>query len=165
MIRVILMCLFIVSSTHDIHFTKSTIDYNEQTQTLQVVMNVFTDDLELSIERTHEGLNLEIGGENQHEHTDSLVAAYLTDHIICKNVMQDVNFKFIGFEYDYDICYLYLESDTFSIKSYDEFYLSVPMFFEFFDDQENVVDLHLPQKDERFIFTKQSSSYTFPRTP
>ena len=165
MIRVILMCLFIVSSTHDIHFSKSTIDYNEETQTLQVVMNVFTDDLELSIERSHEGLNLEIGGANQHELTDSLVAAYLIDHIICKNEMQDVNFKFIGFEYDYDICSLYLESDTFTVKLHDEFYLSVPMFFEVYDDQENVVDLHLLKKDESFIFTRQSSSYNFQRTP
>ena len=61
------MCMFIASSTHDIHFTKSTMDYNEETQTLQVVMNVFTDDLELAIERSHEGLDLEIGSENQHE--------------------------------------------------------------------------------------------------
>lgn len=165
MIRVILMCLFIVSSTHDIHFTKSTIDYNEETQTLQVVMNVFTDDLELSIERSHEGLDLEIGGENQHELTDSLVADYLIDHIIYKNGLQDVNFNFIGFEYDYDICYLYLESDTFTVKLQNEFYISVPMFFEFYDDQENVVDLHLLEKDESFIFTRQSSSYNFQRTP
>ena len=75
--------------------------------------------------------------------------------------MQDVNFKFIGFEYDYDICYLYLESDTFTVKLQDEFYLSVPMFFEVYDDQENVVDLHLLKKDESFIFTRQSSSYNF----
>ncbi len=58
------MCLFIVSSTHDIHFTKSTIDYNEETQTLQVVMNVFTDDLELAIERSRKGLDLEIGSSS-----------------------------------------------------------------------------------------------------
>ena len=75
------MCMFIASSTHDIHFTKSTMDYNEETQTLQVVMNVFTDDLELAIERSHEGLDLEIGSENQYEQTDSLVADYLLDHI------------------------------------------------------------------------------------
>jgi hypothetical protein len=128
-------------------------------------MNVFTDDLELSIERSHEGLDLEIGGENQHELTDSLVADYLIDHIIYKNGLKDVNFRFIGFEYDYDICYLYLESDTFTVKLQNEFYISVPMFFEFYDDQENVVDLHLLEKDESYIFTRQSSSYNFQRTP
>jgi hypothetical protein len=41
----------------------------------------------------------------------------------------------------------------------------VPMFFEFYDDQENVVDLHLLEKDESYIFTRQSSSYNFQRTP
>ena len=50
------MCMFLASSTHDIHFTKTTMDYNEETQTLQVVMNVFTDDLELAIESSHDGI-------------------------------------------------------------------------------------------------------------
>ncbi len=154
------MCLFIVSSTHDIHFTKSTIDYNEETQTLQVVMNVFTDDLELSIERSHEGLDLEIGGENQHELTDSLVADYLIDHIRYENGSRNVNFKFIGFEYDYDICYLYLESDPFAVNN-SNYYISVNMFFEVYEDQENVVDLHVKKCEESFIFTSHSAGTEF----
>ena len=156
MIRVLLMCMFIASSTHDIHFTKSIMDYNEETQTLQVVMNVFTDDLELAIERSHEGLDLEIGSDNQHEQTDSLVADYLLEHFLYENGSRDIKFKFIGLEYDYDICYLYLESDTFAVNTSD-YYLSVPMFFEVYDDQENVVDLHVQKREESFIFTRHSS--------
>jgi len=150
------MCLFIVSSTHDIHFTKSTIDYNEETQTLQVVMNVFTDDLELAIERSHEGLDLEIGSENQHAKTDSLVADYLIDHIRYEYGSRNVNFKYIGFEYDYDICYLYLESDPFAVNN-SNYYISVNMFFEVYEDQENVVDLHVKKCEESFIFTSHSA--------
>jgi hypothetical protein len=153
--------MFIVSSTHDIHFTKSTMNYNEETQTLQVVINVFTDDLEWAIERTHEALDLEIGAENQHELTDSLVGDYVLDHLIYKNEHRNVNFKFIGFEYDYDICYLYLESDNFIFEFQNETFLSVPIFFEVFDDQENVVDVHLPKRDESLIFTHQKLYWIF----
>ena len=92
MIRLLLMCLFIASSTHDIHFTKTTLDYNEETKTLQVVMNVFTDDLELAIESVHDGLELEIGAENQHELTDSLVGAYVIDHLMFKNNHKNIEF-------------------------------------------------------------------------
>ena len=98
MIRLLLMFLFIVSSTHDIHFSKSTIDYNEETKTLQVVINVFTDDLELAIERSHDGLDLEIGSENQHELTDSLVDDYAINQIYYTRNNEVVNFNFIGFE-------------------------------------------------------------------
>lgn len=161
MIIVLLMYMFIVSSTHDIHFTKSTMNYNEETQTLQVVINVFTDDLELAIERKHERLDLEIGAKYQHEHTDSLVGDYVLDHLIYKNGQRDVYFKFIGFEYDYDICYLYLESDNFTVEFQNETFLSVPIFFEVFDDQENVVDVHLPKRDESLIFTHQKSYWIF----
>lgn len=158
MIRLLLMFLFIVSSTHDIHFSKSTIDYNEETKTLQVVINVFTDDLELAIERSHDGLDLEIGSENQHELTDSLVDDYAINQIYYTRNNEVVNFNFIGFEYDYDICYLYIESDTLSIEQFDEIMIGVHMFFEVYDDQENVVDISIPYYEDNLILNRKTPS-------
>ena len=152
------MFLFIVSSTHDIHFSKSTIDYNEKTNTLQVVINVFTDDLELAIERSHDGLDLEIGSENQHELTDSLVADYSISQIYFKKNKENVNFSYIGFEYDYDICYLYIESDTLSFEQFDEVQIGVHMFFDVYDDQENVVDISTPFFEDNLILNRKSPS-------
>lgn len=155
MIRLLLMCLFIASSTHDIHFTKTTLDYNEETKTLQVVMNVFTDDLELAIESGHDGLDLEIGAENQHELTDSLVGAYVLDHFLYTNNMgRSLGFEFIGFEYDYDICYMYLESETHSYSRMNQFKYGVNMFIELYDDQENIVEINTPYYKDTQIFTK-----------
>lgn len=158
MIRLLLMFLFIVSSTHDIHFSKSTIDYNEETKTLQVVINVFTDDLELAIERSHEGLDLEIGSENQHELTNSLVDDYAINQIYYTRNNEVVNFNFIGFEYDYDICYLYIESDTLSIEQFDKIMIGVHMFFEVYDDQENVVDISIPYYEDNLILNRKTPS-------
>jgi hypothetical protein len=152
------MFLFIVSSTHDIHFSKSTIDYNEETKTLQVVINVFTDDLELAIERSHEGLDLEIGSENQHELTNSLVDDYAINQIYYTRNNEVVNFNFIGFEYDYDICYLYIESDTLSIEQFDKIMIGVHMFFEVYDDQENVVDISIPYYEDNLILNRKTPS-------
>jgi hypothetical protein len=152
------MFLFIVSSTHDIHFSKSTIDYNEETKTLQVVINVFTDDLELAIERSHEGLDLEIGSENQHKLTNSLVDDYAINQIYYTRNNEVVNFNFIGFEYDYDICYLYIESDTLSIEQFDKIMIGVHMFFEVYDDQENVVDISIPYYEDNLILNRKTPS-------
>jgi hypothetical protein len=150
------MLMFIASSSHDIHFSKSTVDYNEDSKTLQVVINVFTNDLELAIERSHDKLDLEIGADTQHEATDSFVADYCIQRIDFKRNNQEVDFNFIGFEYDYDICYLYLESDTLSIAKFDELLLGVNLFFELYDDQENVVDLTTPFSDDHFILNRDS---------
>jgi len=158
MIRLLLMFLFIVSSTHDIHFSKSTIDYNEKTNTLQVVINVFTDDLELAIEISHDGLDLEIGSENQHELTDSLVADYSISQIYFTKNKKKLNFSYIGFEYDYDICYLYIESDTLSFEQFDEVQIGVHMFFDVYDDQENVVDISTPFFEDNLILNRKSPS-------
>ena len=156
MIRILITLLFIASSSHDIHFSKSTVDYNENSKTLQVVINVFTDDLELAIERSHDALDLEIGAENQHEATDSLVADYCTHQIAFKKNNEQVDLEFIGFEYDYDICYLYLESDTLTMAQFDDILLGVSLFFDIYDDQENVVDLNTPFSEENFILNRDS---------
>ncbi|MAU75586.1 MAG: hypothetical protein CL831_01790 [Crocinitomicaceae bacterium] len=156
MIRILILLLFIASSSHDIHFSKSSVDYNENSKTLQAVINVFTDDLELAIERSHDKLDLEIGSETQHASTDSLVADYCIHQVVFKMNTQEVDFEFIGFEYDYDICYLYLESDTLTMTKFDDILLSVNLFFDVYEDQENVVDLSTPFSDDNFILNRES---------
>jgi hypothetical protein len=106
------------------------------------VINVFTDDLELAIEINNEGLDLEIGGEKQHVLTDSLVGRYALSNINITTSDTQLRFSYIGFEYDYDICYLYLESEPFSLDSV--FQVNVSYFYELYQDQENIVDISTP---------------------
>ena len=61
--------------------------------------------------------------------------------------------SFIGLEYDYDITYLYIESDTFDIKTHGALVVSV--FFELFPDQENIVDYQEGETEQSLIFTTQ----------
>jgi len=153
MIRNLLLCLFIASSTHDIHFSKSFVYYSTDARTLQTVINVFTDDLENAIETKHEGLDLEIGTDNQHILADSLVGDYILNHFKFTNNHLNIPMNFIGFEYDYDITYLYLESETFDINAPNT--LEISLFFEMFDDQENVVDYEGGILKQQLMFTSR----------
>jgi len=153
MIRNLLLCLFIASSTHDIHFSKSFVYYNPEARALHTVINVFTDDLEHAIEIQHDGLDLEIGSDNQHLLTDSLVEDYILRNFKFTNDSAVIPMSFIGLEYDYDITYLYIESDTFDIKTHVALVVSV--FFELFPDQENIVDYQEGETEQSLIFTTQ----------
>jgi len=153
MIRNLLLCLFIASSTHDIHFSKSFVYYSTDARALQTVINVFTNDLEHAIETKHKGLDLEIGSDNQHILTDSLVGDYILNHFKFTNNHINIPLNFIGLEYDYDITYLYVESDTFELKAPNT--LEVSIFFEIFDDQENVADFEGGQVKQGLMFTSQ----------
>ena len=89
-----------------------------------------------------------------------MVADYCLPRIVFKRNNKEVDFDFIGFEYDYDICYLYLESDTLSIAQFDELLLGVNLFFDVYDDQENVVDLSTPFSEENFILNRDSPDWS-----
>ena len=98
-------------------------------------------------------MDLEIGSDNQHLLTDSLVEDYILRNFKFTNDSEVIPMIFIGLEYDYDITYLYIESDTFDIKTNGA--LGVSVFFELFPDQENIVDYQEGETEQSLIFTTQ----------
>ena len=69
------MSLFILPFVHDFHFSRTKAHYNSETQTLQMSMNVFTDDLELAVRTMgHEDFKIDI---EPNALTDSLMSIYI----------------------------------------------------------------------------------------
>jgi hypothetical protein len=152
MIRVLLLTLFIASSYHDFHYSRSKILYNEETSTLQTCIHVFTDDLELAINR-NQAQSIEIGMSDEHV-VDSLIRAYSQDHFSISTSAKDLELEWIGFECEYDITFLYIESEPFDEDSL--YTLKIDLFMEMYDDQENVLDFTSPQIQEGHILTSHN---------
>ena len=74
MIRTLLLSLFILPVVHDFHFSRTRADYNIKTNTLQMSMNVFTDDLELAVSNMgNEGFKIDLEFNSV---ADSLIGIY-----------------------------------------------------------------------------------------
>ena len=135
MIRTVILSLFIGAIVHDFHFSRTKTHYNESTNTLQVTINSFTDDLEFALAK--EGSEFKIDLESTPV-GDSLINSYIQQKLIVNQGGSPLKLNWIGYECDYDITYLYLESDTFSLNlpiSIDQ-----TLFMELYDDQENLID-------------------------
>ena len=143
MIRILFISLIIGSSLHDFHFSKTVSDYNTTTQTLQTVSHLFTDDLESAIKLTY-GVDLRLGEQDEYVKADSLIQEYMFDNFEIITTSKPLELEWIGYEFDYDIVYTYIESEVHDCDS--TYSVRLNFFNEIFDDQENFIKINLPDQ-------------------
>ena len=150
MIRTLLFSLFILPVVHDFHFSRTKAHYNPETSTLQMSMNVFTDDLELALRNMgHEEFKIEIETDAV---TDSLIAIYALQNFKAHHAGEQIAMDWVGYECDYDVTYLYVESAPFQFDS--TLSIAQTILLDTYDDQENVLDFESPKTEESHIFTR-----------
>lgn len=158
MIRILFTCLILGSSYHDFHYSKTVSDYNTNTNTLQTVSHLFTDDLENAIKVTYD-IDLRLGEQDEFAQADSLIKDYILTNFEIKASGKSLELDWIGYEFDYDIVYTYVESEPHDLDSSYTFRLNY--FNEIFEDQENFIKLKLPQQTITDITNKSNTVADF----
>ena len=141
------MSLFILPFVHDFHFSRTKAHYNKDTETLQISMNVFTDDLELAVRTMgHEDFKIDIEPDAL---TDSLMSIYILSKFSSIHAGQQLKMDWVGYECDYDVTFVYIESEPFSLDN--TLQIDQTLLMEIFDDQENVLDFESSEIKESHI--------------
>tara|TARA_B110000285_G_C15129665_1_gene622680 strand:+ start:159 stop:692 length:534 start_codon:yes stop_codon:yes gene_type:complete len=127
--------------THDFHYSRMELNWNASTSTWQVVARAFTDDLEHALQADNStNLTLNLGDQLEHDSCDAWIAAYITKHCISSTVTSSneaVAWNYIGKDVEFDLTYLYFESQP--LARHDQLELATSFFFDLFDDQVNEV--------------------------
>ncbi|MFT6997010.1 MAG: hypothetical protein ACJAQ4_000755 [Cryomorphaceae bacterium] len=127
---------------HPFHVGLIEIEYNPITETYQVSMKLFTDDLEKGLEK-FSGLSLDITDSSYTEVSDSLMSVYIDQNFEIRSE-DKINLEFIGSEREYDVTWIYLESDKINPQNVcqvtNEILLSV------YSDQTHIVHFSLGEE-------------------
>lgn len=140
---------------HDFHASMTRIEYSAKNQSLQCIMNVFTDDLELALSNFH---HKEIKyKENQ---TDNYIIPYLSKIFVVKNKKNRVlPIQYIGSVRKPNTIQLYFEIPC---DKNDLSYLSVThtLLFEEFADQINTINFYVLGQKKSLTFTSSINTTT-----
>lgn len=131
-------CILLNLMTHDFHVSVTNAEYKDKTETLQISMKVFIDDLEDAIGDIEEKrITIEDAGTNPE--VDSLVFNYIREKFELISEGHRHKLQYVGHETELDICFIYLEVAQFPL----EYELSVrnSLFFDRFEDQSNIVNI------------------------
>lgn len=143
------------TSAHKFYISVTQIDYVKDEQSLQITTRIFIDDFESLIRKRYdESVTLDIKDESKK--VDLYIERYLGEKIKIKINNQIVSFNYLGKEYEDDIVYCYLEIED--VKSIEAFEISNKVFFDLYDEQQNIVKININNKNKSFMLIPDKSN-------
>ena len=130
-------------SFHPLHISVTDIEYDPKEEELEIMMRIFTDDLEKAIRQEKSDAELDLLKPKQTT-TDKLLEEYVKNHVFIKLDNSNKVMKYLGHEDEGQalICYV-LVSD---VKKWKTIEVKNDLLMEMFDDQSNLVHVTVDGK-------------------
>lgn len=148
LLLVILFPVLLSTSLHKFYVSVTEIEFVKEKKQVQLISRIFIDDFE-NVLRERYDQHLTLDAKNDNAKINALIEQYLNSKIAIKINGKDVNFKFIGKEYDNDIMFCYLQIDD--IKEVKTFGITNRLLFDKFQEQQNIVKFKINSKNKNII--------------
>ncbi|SEE52704.1 hypothetical protein SAMN04487765_2953 [Tenacibaculum sp. MAR_2010_89] len=152
-ITVVTFSLFSFATLHKYYLALTEIEYKENSQSVQMIMNVFIDDIEDAINKDY-NTDLQLSTKKEDKNTDSFIKKYLNKHFKVSINNNVKTYNFIGKEYDGDIVYFYLEIEK--ISSITSIEIKNDVLIEHFPEQKNLVKATIKKERKSLFLDKKN---------
>lgn len=140
-------------TAHKYYLSMTDIEYNEKSKSLEVIINVFMDDIELAVNKDY-NVNLQLSTKYELKKSNEYFEKYLKKKLLFKADQKNLSFNYLGKEYDGDLVYFYLEIPQVSEPELLE--VTNKILTTHFEDQRNVVKFKIGKKRTSEILTKSN---------
>ena len=145
---------FLAFSSHKYYLSLTDIEYNIEKNSLEIIINLFMDDLEYTVNKDFE-IDLKLSTKDELKNADKYFKNYLNKNLTFKIDNKQINFDYIGKEYEGDLIYFYLEID--SVNNPNSLELSNKLLLKYFKKQQNVVKLKNGKNRQSEILTYETN--------
>ena len=122
---------------HEVYVSLAQIEYNSESNALEVALKLFTDDTDRALGRYFRE-NLRLGEPDEHPQSDSLLTVYLQQKLIFTCNGQPLNLRFYGKEVSVEETWCYFDFPL-ECESDKELKVESRIFTEVFADQVNLM--------------------------
>jgi len=130
---------------HKFHTSLTTVAWNESSRTLEVVMQLFADDLEAGASKL---AGWDVALSRKHE---AAIFDFLEKHFVIRDKLGDpLNMTWVGMEMDVSRAWVYLEVPI--ANGLEGLELEQSVFLDQFDDQVNTVNITIGDAKHTLIF-------------
>ncbi|MBE7630320.1 DUF6702 family protein [Tenacibaculum piscium] len=153
---ILLLILPLLSfSVHKYYISLTEIDYKPETKSVQIIMNVFIDDIENAINKEY-NVDLQLVSKKELKNSDTLFFKYLEKHFKLKINQKEVHYNFIGKEYDGDIVFFYLEIEN--IADFKTIEIQNNVLMRHFSEQQNLIKASVNKERKSLFLTKKKDT-------
>lgn len=138
---------------HKFYVSNTLIEHAKEQKAVQITSRIFIDDFETLLrQRYDKDITLTI--ENEKSTVDFYIEKYLKEKFKIKINGQEVEFNFLGKEYEDDIMLSYLEIEN--IDNISLIQVTNRILFDVFSDQQNIVRFKMNSKYISRLLTKEN---------
>ena len=128
-------CFILISNLHPFHVSICEVYHNPKTQSLEISMKIFIDDLELAIQNQG-NVEFELVNLTDKNFNKTPLQSYITDRFKIKTNAKAVTLEMVGYEFDNDAILCYFEAKK--IKRIHVIEIENTIISEVFNDQINL---------------------------
>ena len=140
---------------HPFYVSITEIEYNPASQSLEIAMKIFVDDLNTAME-THLPERIWLGDSQENTQANLLLQQYLLNRVQIKVNETPVTFQWIGREIEEDACWVYLEVPK--IPTLNSLEISHRLLMEVFPGQSNIVHIRKDKEVKSLTLRKEKST-------
>lgn len=149
-IIILLVFSSIVAKSHPFYVSICQVEYNNETNALQISLKTFADDLTLGLENAGH-TSLYIGEERENPKTDDLIYAYLQSVLKFTVNGQVVNYNFIGKELEDGVVWSYLE--IMNIENFNKLEVKCTLLTEVLESQSNIIQVEKNKRIKNLLLS------------
>lgn len=161
----LLHCLFgvfsLVASAHPIHVSVTEIEYDPKDEALEIMMRIFTDDLELTLRTAFDKPTFDVMRSDSKDALDEMMDKYLQLHFRITLDGATKTLNYLGHELDGDAFVFFVE--VANVKPWKTIEVMNDVIMETYDDQSNIVHVYLGEnvKSARLTPRRPATRLTF----
>ena len=152
-----ILVVFISVNFHAYYVSVSEIYHNPNTNSLEITMKIFIDDIEMAI-RKFENSEITISDQGDEEGIKNSLEAYLLDKFQIQINENAVDLKMIGFELEDDAVLCYIEIDK--VKEINTIHIKNSILCEVYEEQINLTHFQYNEQLKSLKTTKTSPDGT-----
>jgi len=135
---------------HDFHLSKTDINYDTKSKSIQLSIHLFLDDLEDALKL--EGyVDLRLCSPREAEHSDKAIQQYLQKKLQLYTHQTPLKWEYLGKEGTQDKMAVYCYLEISNVSQIKTLKISNNIMHELFDDQKNIVSVTEDKKSKAFL--------------
>ncbi len=157
---------FRIPTSHKVHVSVSQLEYNQKAQSVEIVLRVYADDFENALsQHAKRQVKFDPAAINKDKRIAETVMAYLRDSFQLKDKSgRPVRLNWVGMEWQVDMFWVYVEGKMPAVptnsNALEGAQLKNKVFSELFDDQVNIVNAKIQNKQVGLMFESKDEFKT-----
>ncbi len=139
-------------TTHKYYLSLTEIAFNEKQQSIQIIMSVFMDDIELVLNKKN-NIDLRLTTQEELANNDVYFKTYLEETFFIKTDGIEKKINYLGKEYESDLVYFYLE--VLEVNNFNTIEVTNKVLISQFPEQQNLIKLKKGSKHKSVLLTQE----------